>query len=272
MKTVSAFLSATALAALMAAPVAAQSTLTGISDLEDRIDDISEAAQRDLDRQRDAARFGPNNVPQGWRGSLALSATAKTGSVETGELSLASRLTYGIGSWNHSIGLAAEYGRSGKETTKREFFGTYEANRFFSNDVYAFGLGRYQFNDFSTEKHDAFVGFGPGYRVLNSETTTWRVQAGPGVRWTRNDAGDEQTEASGIASSRLWMALTDTMSLTNDTDVLFSKQSIVASNDLGLNVRMTDTLSTRFSYRTDYNDTAAEKYDNTLGVSLVMSF
>lgn len=264
--------SAAAVAALVAGPAVAQSNLTGVKDLNDRIDDITEAAQEDLNRQNDSARFGPNSVPQGWRGSLAMSASATDGSSDTGEVSLASRLSYGIGSWNHEIGVAGEYGRTGSTATKKEFFGTYEANRYFTDQVYMFGLGRYQFNDFSTEKHDAFIGFGPGFRVVNTDKTTWRVQAGPGVRWTKDRAGNDTTEVSGIVSSRLWMAMTDTMSLTNDTDVLFSDRSVVATNDLGLNVKMTDTLSTRFSYRTDYNDRAADKYENKLGVSLVMGF
>ena len=40
-------------------------------------------------------------------------------------------------------------------------------------------------DDFRT---DAFLGFGPGYRILNSEQTTWRVQAGVGVRYTERPA------------------------------------------------------------------------------------
>jgi putative salt-induced outer membrane protein len=65
------------------------------------------------------------------------------------------------------------------------------------------------------------------------------------------------------------------MSLTNDTDVLGSSASTVVSNDLGLNFKMSDALSTRISYRTDYNsDPAAgrKSTDNTVGLSLVVGF
>ncbi len=46
----------------------------------------------------------------------------------------------------------------------------------------------------------------------------------------------------------------------------------IADNDLGLNVKMTDKLSTRFSYRTEYDDSRAIKTDNTIGISLVLGF
>ena len=78
-----------------------------------------------------------------------------------------------------------------------------------------------------------------------------------------------------LEEARLQIALPegyDTMSITNDTDVLYSNHSTPATNDLGLNMKVTDRLSTRFSYQTDYNSTAAQKFENTLGVSLVVGF
>jgi len=119
------------------------------------------------------------------------------------------------------------------------------------------------------------VGFGPGFRILNTETQTWRVQAGPGIRYTKDQAGVETNESSAIVSSRAWFKINDVVSINNDTDVLTSKGSTVATNDLGLNYKMTDTLSTRFSYRTEYNSKPAagfKKTDDTIGISLVMGF
>lgn len=266
------FAAASVLALAIANPSVAQTTLTGVSGLNDRIDNITEAAQDDLDRGNDAERFGPLNVPQGWRGSLAFSGSATDGSTRTGDLSLATRLTYGAGKWSHTVGAAGEFGRTGATRTKEEFFGTYEANRYFSNSFYGFALGRYQYNGFAPTEHDAFVGFGPGYRILNSEKVTWRVQAGPGVRYVKTSTGATTTEASGIASSRIYFALNDTMSITNDTDVLYSNFGTSATNDLGLNMKVTDALSTRFSYQTDYNSTGAQQFENKIGVSLVVGF
>jgi len=65
------------------------------------------------------------------------------------------------------------------------------------------------------------------------------------------------------------------MSVNNDTDILTSDASTVATNDLGLNYKMTDTLSTRVCYRTKYNSDPSDgrkNTDNTLGVSLVLGF
>lgn len=263
---------ASAMALSLAAPVYAQSNITGIKSLNDRIDDIETNVKDDLANGEDAQRFGPLSVPQGWRGSLAMSAASTDGNTDTGEISIGTRLTYGAGAWAHTFGVAGEYGRTGKATTKEELFLTYEANRYFTEQFYAFALGRYNFDGIGATEHEAFLGFGPGYRIVNNEKTTWRVQAGPGALYTKTKAGVDNTELSGIISSRYYHRFNETLALTNDTDILKTKTKVLATNDFGLNVKMSDTLSTRFSYRTDYDDSRAIKTDNKLGISLVVGF
>lgn len=275
---------ASTLALIVAAPVSAQSTLTGVTALNDEIDDITTEVERDQRRGEDADRFAPNGVAQGWRGSFALSASGTSGNTDNGELAGAGRLTYGIGDWNHLVGFAVEYGEANGTKSEEKFFGTYEASRYFTPEFYMFAIGRFQYDGLLTDNSgailpgsetDAFLGFGPGYRVLSEPNHTWRVQAGPGARYYKDAAGVSDTEGAFIVSSRYFYALTDTVSFTNDTDVLGSDTNTIVSNDAGVNFKVSNNLSTRVNYRTDYNTdpTAGLKStDNTLGVSLVMGF
>lgn len=273
-----------ALALMVAAPVVAQNRITGIEALNDDIDDITDDVNKDLERGDDAERYGPNGVAQGWRGSFALSASGTSGNTDNGELSAAGRLTYGVGDWNHLIGFAAEYGEANGTKSEESFFATYEGSRYFTEKLYAFGIARVQYDGFQTdatgasingETTDAFLGFGPGYRAINKDGHTWRVQAGPGVRYFEDVTGNSETEVGFIASSRYYYAFNDTVSFTMDTDVLGSDINTIIANDAGVNYKMSDNLSTRVSYRTEYNtDPAAglKSTDNTLGVSLVLGF
>lgn len=52
-------------ALLTATPVVAQQAITGIENLDDRIDDITETVEDDLAKGDDPERFGPLGVPQG---------------------------------------------------------------------------------------------------------------------------------------------------------------------------------------------------------------
>ncbi|MGC1494183.1 MAG: DUF481 domain-containing protein [Sulfitobacter sp.] len=284
-----------ALALAVAAPVSAQTTTIGndVRDLNENIDDITTQVERDQRRGQDADRFGPNGVAQGFKGSFALTASGTSGNTDTGEVSGAGRLTYGVGDWNHLVGFALEYGEANGVKSEEKFFLTYEASRYFTDQFYVFGLGRYQYDGtlingtnapiggvlpggvLPGTETDAFLGFGPGYRAINTENQTWRVQGGPGARYYKGANGVSDTEAAFIVSSRYFLGLTDTVSFTNDTDILSSKVNTVVSNDAGVNFKVSNNLSTRISYRTDYNTDpvgGAKSTDNNLGVSLVIGF
>lgn len=277
------FATVSALALMVAAPAMAQSNAN--TDLNDQIDDITTDLNRDMTRNNDADRFGLNGVAQGWRGSLALSASGTSGNTDEGDLTAAGRLTYGAGAWNHLIGFAAEYGEANGTKSEEKFFATYEGSRYFTERWYGFGVARYEYDGYLTDADgveiedattvDAFLGFGPGYRVINKATQTWRVQAGPGIRYVKKATGDSDTDVGFIVTSRYFYGINDQMSFTMDTDILGSDTDTIFANDAGINYKLTDNLSTRLSYRTTYNtdpSVGEKSTDNILGVSLVLGF
>ncbi|MFC7704006.1 YdiY family protein [Plastorhodobacter daqingensis] len=260
--------------ALAGTSAMAQTTITGIQQLDDQIDDVQIQAQRDLERAGDRARFGQPGVgADGWTGSVALTFSGNTGNTETQDLALAGRFGLVDGPWSHTFGFGLEYGEDNNSTTKEKAFAIIDSNYSLTPEFYVFGLGRWERDNFA-DTRDAFVGIGPGYRIINTPDVAWRVQAGPG--WRSNRTGDARTdEVALIASSRLFFRVNEGVFITNDTDVLHSDVNTLTTNDLGLNVAMTEGLATRISLRTDYNtDPAPDRRntDNTIGVSLVYSF
>lgn len=284
MNTLMKFATVSVLALMVAAPAMAQNRIVGTEALNDQIDDITDDVNTDLARGTDADRFGPNGVAQGWRGSFALSASGTSGNTDNGELTGAGRLTYGVGDWNHLIGFATEYGEANGLKSEEKFFATYEGSRYFTPQLYAFGVARFQYDGFLTDdagvqidgsETDAFLGFGPGYRVLNKDDHTWRIQAGPGVRYVKDVTGVSDTEVGFIATSRYYYGFNDAVSFTMDTDILGSDANTIVANDAGINYKLSNNLSTRVSYRTEYNTDpvgADKSTDNTFGVSLVLGF
>ncbi|MBV2359955.1 DUF481 domain-containing protein [Thalassococcus sp. CAU 1522] len=268
-------LTASVLALAVAAPVYAQGALVGVEDLDDRIDDIQETVSDDMDEAEDSARFGFNQYQQGWSGSFSLGITATSGNTDTADLSLGGRLRYGNGPWNHTLGVAAEVAEDNGVRNKEEAFLTYDVNRYFNDRFYMFGLGSVRYDNFGTNEWDAFLGVGPGVRIINTPNNAWRIQAGPGVRYLKDQLGDDTTEVAGIVSSRYYQKFTDTVFLTADTDVLFSETDTVATNEFGVNFKVTDVLATRVSLRTEYTDTPLpgfEEMDHAVGLSLVYGF
>ncbi len=266
---------ASALALMIAAPSFAQSVVLGIDDLDDRVEDIERDITREMDKAQDKDRFGNNQFAQGWSGSLSLGLSATEGNTDTADLAVAGRLRYGSGPWNHTWGFALEGAEDNNVRNKEEAFVTYDVNRYVTENAYIFGVGTVRYDGFSTNKWDAFLGVGPGYRIVNTENTAWRVQAGPGVRYIEDQRGKDTTEFAGIASSRLYQKINDMAFLSNDTDVLFSDDNTLVVNDLGVTFKLSKSLATRTSLRTEWNSDPLPGRDDTdtsFNVSLVVGF
>lgn len=312
MKKIALLASASALAATVALPafaqqeVAAGANAAGITDVNEDMRDVERAVRDDFARSEDNQRFGPGTGNEGVFGSVALTYAGRTGNQENQDFSLAGRVSQNMGQFSQSVGILLEYGEDNDGDTDTEKTSViYDAAYFFNDRLYGFALGRLTTDGMAGDvdglsddqtyqdlqgglKRDAFLGVGPGYRVINNDTTAWRVQAGVGIRYTKayNVTSDpvpgdalagtgewkSDTDVGYIISSRFYHRFNDTMFLTNDTDYLTSDVNDVATNELGLNFKMSDAFATRVSYKTEYVSDRAIRTDNTLGVSLVYGF
>ncbi len=254
----------------------AQTVLTGIDSVDDRIDDIDREAQLDLERGNDAFRYGSPEYREGVSGSASLGYSGKTGTTDSSEFSMGARLRFANGPMIQTLGVVVDFAESGSVKTKEDLFAIYDANYYFDEAFYGFALGRIKFDGLAETagavRKDAFIGVGPGYRIINTQDLSWRLQAGIGVSYLENGLGASETETGYIASSRLFWRLNEALFATNDTDVLKSDSALRVNNDLGFNVKMTDMFATRVSYLSEYNDARVVKTENKLGVSLVYSF
>jgi len=275
MKTTTAIL-ALGIATVAAHAQAQTNEITGTTQLNDRIDDIQENVADDLARGNDAYRFGNPEFRPGLSGSASLGYSGQTGNNESQEFIAGARLRYAAGQFVQNIGLAIDYAEADGDSTREDVFAVYDANYYFNDKFYAFILGRVETDGLAETADDiatdAFIGVGPGYRIINTPQVTWRVQAGIGQSYLEDGTGDSTSELGVIASSRLFYAFNPSIFVSNDTDVLKTDSALRVNNDLGVSYRMSDNLATRVSYLTEYNDAREDRTDNRLGVSLVLGF
>ncbi|WP_431298086.1 DUF481 domain-containing protein [Tabrizicola sp. BL-A-41-H6] len=288
MKHVTLLASVSAFGLMLAGAAAAQTELTGIDTLNDRLDDIEENVQDDFDRSEDESRFGNPEFRPGLSGSASLAYSGQTGNNESQDLTIGARLRYAQGNFVQSIGTAIEFSDDEGTSTTEDLFAVYDANLYFNDSFYGFVLGRIEMDGLAEEgglddadpltgpedfvRRDAFLGVGPGYRVFNTDQMTWRVQAGVGVSYLQYGDLMSETEIGYIASSRFYYAFNENIFMTNDTDILKSDSALRVNNDLGVSFKMTDAFSTRVSYLTEYNDSRDIETDSKLGVALVYGF
>ncbi len=280
-----------------AASVSAQNSgagsLVGIEALDDRIDDIEEDTDDLFAEGEDDNRFGNQTFGPGWTGSVSIAGSIESGNIESTDFDLAGRVRNSTGPWNQTVGLAFEYGKDDDVENEKSVFGVYDVNRDISDRLYVFGLARAEYDEFDPFRRDAFAGVGPGYRIFNQPDLAWRVQAGPGVRFTETSradvvdangvvigevGGDDETEFGALASSFFYWQIAENVAMTNDTNVLYSDVNTLITNDLGVNLRVTDLVSTRLGYRTEYvtdlgdlEDAEFDETSNEFTAALVFS-
>lgn len=294
MKKVTLLTGTAAMLAVLSVPAFAQTeratgaSAVGITAIDDRITDIEDVVQDDFDRSVDRDRFGPADRRTGLFGTASLSYTGRTGNVENQDLAIAGRVNYNQGQFAQSVGISIEYGENDDgERDQEETNAIYDAQYYFNDQFYAFALGSLKVDGLvngtnrpTDLRRDGFLGFGPGYRIINTPDTAWRVQAGVGIRYQQtgaafSDVGGESsvTETGYIASSRFYHRFNDVVFLTNDTDYLGSSDaSDRLTNELGVNFQVSDQLATRMSYRTEYVEDRATRTDNRLGIAVVYGF
>lgn len=266
-----------ALALLLGATASlAQTRITGINDLNDRLDDIEEVATDVIDDAEDEMRFGNPEFQPGLSGSASLSYSGIEGTTDQQDFTAGARLRYAQGPFVQTMGVAIDYSEDEDSSTREDIFAVYDGNYYFNDQLYAFILGRGESNGLADEADevltDAFIGVGPGYRIINTPNTTWRVQAGVGISYLEDGLENSETDTGYIASSRFYYAFSENVFVTNDTDVLNSDAALRINNDLGVSFRMSDAFTTRVSYLIDYNDERAERTDNQVQLSLVYGF
>lgn len=244
---------------------------TAVEDLEEQLED---------DRERDIADFGNEGRDVGSYGSVALRATATSNDGDdTSDVGLGLRYGFYDGINGYDVTMNYTYGEANDEVTKDRLLIGGDYRRDFGPAFFAYAQADLSFDNETTTvgeySQDIFAGVGVGYRIFNTNDLQWSVQAGPGYRLAEVVGGDEVSEVAASVSNNVYYSLTDTVYLTNDTDVIYSEFATTLSNDLAVNVSLTDTLALRTSYNTRFNDQTDDNFsdgENTLGVSVVYNF
>jgi putative salt-induced outer membrane protein len=272
------FIIAAAAALIANAGFAQTTTFDNADRTSDAVDDLQELIEDDA--ERDTFAFGTEGREVGAYGSLSLRGTSTSDDGETSS-DLGVGLRYGTFDGVNGIDVTANfvYGESDGVETDNQLLAGADYRRNFGEAFFGFAKADLAFDRLADEDgettQDVFLGAGVGYRIFNDNVSQWSIQAGPGYR-IADVVGEERVEeAAAAVSSNYFRSLSDTSYVTNDTDVIYSEFSTTMSNELALNVAVTDQMVLRTSLATSFDDSTDEEFGdatNTFGVSVVYNF
>jgi len=221
-----------------------------------------------------SALTGP--VSAEWSGSGELGLVLARGNTDTETLNTVLKLDYAKDKWSNDTGIS--YLRS-------ESDGDLEANRFvFRNNTdyslteasYITGVGRYDWDEFSSFKFQTSVAVGYGRKLLDTGRQALSIEAGPGVRHAEvRDTGDTETDLIARAGADYRFTISETAELTNVTLIETGKSNTFLENETSLTVAINDSLALKTGLSIRHNTEVEPGRDNTdylTTINLVYNF
>lgn len=216
-----------------------------------------------------------------WTGEGSFGAGVTTGNTKTSDLSAGLKLKHVEGGWTQAVELAGEYGKTNSTETRNRITAAFQVDRSFSDNLRGFGRVTYEKDAFSGFNNRYSAGVGVAYDVIKSEPTSWTLQGGPGFR--RDEikgralplpaiAARTEDSFAVMAGSRFKHKLNDNVSLSNDTDVVYTNTTTQIVNDLALTFDISGNIQGRVSYGVRHDTSPPrgfEKTDTTTRFSLV---
>lgn len=160
-------------------------------------------------------------------------------------------------------------------TLTRERMGAnYELNYKFNDRFYAFGLIGWERDKFAGFSRRFTESGGLGYRVLDAETMTLDVEAGPAFRQVKFVDGTSDSQISGRGSLAYRWQILDNLAFSEDAAVYLGDSSTLTSST-ALSAAITGALSARLSFDVTHESDPPEgnkKTDTASRFSVVYGF
>jgi putative salt-induced outer membrane protein len=189
-----------------------------------------------------------------WKGKGELGVVLARGNSETETANVKLDMATERDRWKHSFGIAAL--RSSNEgTLNAERYGAFGQTDFKINDrSFWFGGLRYEQDEFSGFDYQASLTTGYGRKFIDTAETKFNGQLGAGYRRSKN-ALTGATDGEGIITGQLAYehAFNASTSLIDKLVVESGSDNTFASNDIALQVKMSERLALSFGIGVRYN-------------------
>ena len=223
-------------------------------------------AKAEMDAAKEAERVA--NIEQAglfdlWTGEGELGGFQSSGNTESVGVTAALKLKREGLEWSHRLTGRADYQRQNGQTSREQFLLSYEPRWKFDDRMFLYGLAQYESDRIQGFSGRYAVSGGLGYKVLDSDTLSLSLKAGPAYRITEYTDGRTEKQIAGLAGVDFDWQIFERLSFTQDASALAETggeaQLIVDGSNTsltfvsGLDFLVSDRLRSRFSYQIDYD-------------------
>src|SRR5690606_5012147 len=241
---------------------------TNPDDIEeiDALQSAFQAAQRELaaaERARKEQEIRTAGVFDNWKGRGQLRGFRSSGNTENTGATLSLALNRRGIDGEHRVRATADYPRNNVRTSREQLLLAHAPRLQIANDLFVYGLAQYERDRFQGFSARYSVSGGLGYKLIDSSRAQLSLKAGPSWRQIELLDGTSESAFGALAGVDFDWQLANRLKLTQDANVVADTGGaatvFVDSNSTsllfttGLEAKVSDSLSTRFSYTIDYD-------------------
>ena len=234
---------------------------------------ITLAARRAAEAEAEQTALINAGMFDRWSGEGELGAFQSSGNTESVGVAAALRLDREGIDWTHALRVSADYQRSNGVTSRERYLVAYEPRFEMGENLFAYGLAQYEHDRFQGFDHRYAVSGGVGYTLLESDSATLSIKAGPAYRVTELTDGTRIDRLAALFGADFDWKLADRVTFTQDANAVTETGGeallIVDSANTTLNLlsgidfKVSNRLRSRLSYQLEYNSNARQNREQT---------
>lgn len=221
----------------------------------------AEAAR--LAREEKARKIQEAGLFDLWSGEGQLGGFQSSGNSDNVGLSAGLKLKRQGQDWSHALRANADYQRSNGVTSREQFLFAYEPRYQIKDELFFYGLAQYERNALQGFTGRYAVSGGVGYQVADRDDLKLSVKAGPALRLTDFEEGENETRLAALFGFDFDWQIADRLALTQDANmvaetggaatVIVDSTRTTLNLVTGLDAKVSDRLRSRVSYAVDYD-------------------
>lgn len=197
--------------------------------------------------------FAQDAPPPEWTGEGALNAGVTSGNTETTDIGLGLKGKHHGDNWTQSGEFTVDYGKTDGVESKNRMFAAGQIDRIFDDTLNAYVRMTWERDEFSGFDNRYFTGLGLAFKAIDSEPVKWTLEGGPGykvdeVRATLTDPATTEESFGARAGSKVSLKLNDAVTVSNDTEVIYSQTSTQLANIVALTANLWGNFNARISF------------------------
>ncbi|WP_428409212.1 DUF481 domain-containing protein [Hyphococcus sp.] len=188
-----------------------------------------------------------------WDGKISASGVMSSGNSENAAVGVAVDAARTDGEFKHHVKAYFDYGESNNLTNQKRWGLSYKLDYNFTDRTYAYARVAYDEDDFSGFDYRLFGGAGLGHYFAKSEEFTWKLEGGPGYRYSPiDDTREIESELAVYAATELDWLIREGVKFEQDFNTTWTSPTTTFQSITSLTTQLWGDISTGLSFEYRY--------------------